>query len=307
MTAYVIAAMARMKARAALKKDFPTALLLTFFAQLPSLLAQMFAILAVTPVINDIAQHVRDEGTVFLNRWMATFNLKDLLLLMPAAPAAGAVICLVLSFVLKFLHISAINGQLKLLRGEEISPRDALSRAPEFLKAIGLSLWKSLWILIWSLPGIAVSAIGIFAAWRSAQAGGTPDDLFRIMNLSSSLSMTAVLILSVWAALRYMMADTVLADKPDTGVLQALRESRGIMKGKVRLGLMMMLSFLFWYLLIDMLTAWFQGVVGMVIQMGLSIVLSLYLSASVASLYLGMTGAEQLRQTIEADRDSTVE
>lgn len=108
-----------------------------------------------------------------------------------------------------------------------------------------------------------VLAVGLFRALREAAAGGRPSvaTLFpmrqagrvMLMNLLRDLLVGVQLMLlfipGLIAILRYSMADYLMAENPDMGPIEALRESRVRMRGHKAECFVLSLSFFGWLLL----------------------------------------------------------
>ena len=303
MTAYVYAALARLKARMALKRNFSTALLLSFLSDLPALLAQVFAILSLSTFLQEVQEGLLSEGQVYLEK-LSRMNIDDVYMRMDHGLMTAAILCFILSVVLVFLRLSAIHSQFKLLRGGEISWKDAFSRAGQMYKAIGLSVCRAVLMLLWSLPGLAVTVLGLFLSVRTAGNNLTVAALG--IEAAMLLGMSAMLFFGVWAYMRYVFADYIMADKPETGVFASLREARNLSRGNIRRMLMMLLSFIFWYFLTSFISGVFSGVAGTVISLALQIVISLYMSTCLAALYDQLHQTDEEARKIISDPDATV-
>ena len=291
MSAYLYAALARARARAALKRNFSAALLISFIADLPSLLTQVFRTLAVTPVITEVSTGLNQHGRVFLEQ-MRRWTVDDVLMRMDHTWGTLALALLAVTLLTSFLRLGAVNSQLKLLRGEEIGPADVLSRASAFFRAIGLVLWRTLWMILWALPGLAVSALILLLT--GLLAGADPQGYGVLFGAETAmlLGMSVCIFLMGWAEIRYFCAECVMADHPETGPVRAFRESRRLVKGNVRRILMMLLSFVGLYLVTNLIGGLLPGVAGLVLSLALSAVLSLYLSACTCAMYEQMCGPD---------------
>ena len=148
MNAYLYSALARVKARLALKRNFSTALRISFISDLPSLLAQVFGLLALSPVISKLlaAIFAYDEGALLeVSRWTPS----DILMLADRAWLVPALVLLGISLLTPFLQLGAVNSQLKLLRQEEIAIPDVLSRLSAGFRAIGLMICRAVMMIVW--------------------------------------------------------------------------------------------------------------------------------------------------------------
>ena len=304
MTAYVYAALARLKARMALKRNFSTALLLSFLSDLPSLLAGVFAILSLSSFLQEVREGLLNQGQEYLEK-LSLMTIDDVYMQMDHGLMTAGILCFIFSIVLVFLRLSAINSQFKLLRGQDISWKDAFSRVGQMYKAIGLTVSRAVLMILWLLPGIAVTVLGFFLSIR------TSGDNLTIaafgLEITMLLGMSAMVFFGVWAYMRYVFAEYVMADKPETGVFASIREARDLSKGNIRRMLMMLLSFVFWYFLTSFLSGIFSGVIGTVISMALSIIISLYMSICFAALYEQLHQTDEQAKKVITDPDATVQ
>lgn len=305
MTAYVVAALARLKARTALKRDFSTALFISFISDLPFLLAQVFGILAVSPVLKD-AMEIINSGDETSMAQLQAWNMDDFLMRADHTWGVVSLILMLVSLLTAFLRLGAVNSQLKLLRGESISYGDVLSRAEASFRAIGLMIWRGLWMILWMLPGVAVTVGGFYLVASVITVETTVITVLNLVSVALFLGISVMIFLGGWAFIRYFFATCVMADHPETGPVQALRESRAMVKGNVRRVLMMLLSFIFWYMAANLLSSFLSGVVGQVISLVISALLSLYISTCTASLYETLNHPEQTVPKTLYDEENTV-
>ncbi len=165
----------------------------------------------------------------------------------------------------------------------------AFCRVRLFFRAIGLQLLVILKILLWMLPGIGLF-IGLTFSLYRAQTAVAADSALRTVN---ALTLPVILVMAVpgaIAALRYAMAEFILADEPETKITECVRRSKEQMRDLKKMLFMLMVSFLIWYLL-QLLVASFlssmgSGVVSLLFQMLTGLALSVYMSGSEAAFYL---------------------
>lgn len=117
------------------------------------------------------------------------------------------------------LQLGMNNGLLCLTRGENTSVEVVFSRLRSCLKAFLLTLFIGLRIWLWTLPGLAISTLGIII--------GSGFGLFLTF-----VGFIAMYVLVIPAAFRYCMAIPALADQPELGVLDAFNKSKEIMDGR---------------------------------------------------------------------------
>lgn len=201
-----------------------------------------------------------------------------------------ATACLGAWVLTAFLSTSRTASELKLIQGQEISPMDVFSRGGIWLKAIGHRLYLILRVLLWTLPGIAVMILGEFLAARTALQGAAGDGL--MLQFAAMLvlqGMAGMFFLSGWAYLRYAVSGIILADKPETGVLESVRLSKVYMKG--RMGRMVLLALFF--AAMELVANYFASMLlqlntllGLTVDMALSLMLLLYYDTTLCVFYL---------------------
>lgn len=165
------------------------------------------------------------------------------------------------------------NGALRAVRGKEISGFTVLSRTNDFFRALGLSLFRTLLIFLWMLPGMIIT-------WLSA---------FLPVPGLNSLVMTAGIVLmfflGIRARCRYAMAFFFLADTPFQSPLAAINCSRDSMKGHIMELFMLDFSFAGWLLLVFLLSGVFPGAFGLMVQLFATLLVQVYMDTSRACFY----------------------
>ena len=178
-----------------------------------------------------------------------------------------------------------------LLRGQEQPVNTVFCRMRLFLKAIGLQLLIILKILLWMLHGIA--AMG-FVLWPAFQPGLTQAEQLTALQRSQGMTFPALVLMIVpgaMAALRYALAEYIMAEKPETGILASVRRSKELMQNQKKNLFFLMVSFLLWYLLEMLIASLLSGVLSLVFQMLAGLALSVYMSCSVSAFYLHLEEA----------------
>ena len=278
------------KAREALKGYWQTALLIALIVNLPSLLAQGISVFTG----NDPADRLQAiivtasrDGTLtraLLTREITAYLGSSGFWLTVGLNAAAWLItpCLALGMYRWLMD--------RLRKGPETDAvSGAFCRVRLFFKAIGLQLLIILKVLLWMLPGLAVFT-GITLLLYRADTAAAAGSAARAAN---ALSLPAVLLTAVpaaVAALRYAMAEFILADEPETKVTECIRRSKEQMRELKKMLFMLLFSFLLWYLL-QMLVSSFlsgmgSGIIALLFQMATGLALSVYMSGSEAAFYL---------------------
>lgn len=177
------------------------------------------------------------------------------------------------------LGLGFFHTLLKALRREEISYSTVLARLPLFFKAIGLDVMVALRVFLWMLPGWGVSLLGAVIMVFEANIG----------ILVMIAAVVLMFVLMIRAMYRYRLATYVLADAPETGINAAIRRSKEIMKGRKMELFSLEVSFVGWYLavnLIQMFTLMLLGtVLGMALGMFASFLLQMYVYMATAAFY----------------------
>ena len=265
------------KARAALQQHWQTALLIALIVNLPMLLAQGLA--AFTG--NELGTRLQDllvrasAGSVSAN----ALTDEIAALLSESGILSMALLSVLAWLVTPVLSVGMIHWILDRLRGEEEPVSTVFSRLGIFLKSIGLRLLISLKILLWMLPGIAVSALSLLPLLNARSQ--SREEILSAANTSTVLlylGMLVMLVLGVMGYLYYAMADFVLADEPEERVLSCARRSKSMMKHRRGALLTLMFSFLLWYLLIYVAVWFIGGIAGSVMALMLEMLGSLFLS-----------------------------
>ena len=144
------------------------------------------------------------------------------------------VLMVVMVLVASGLSMGLYAAMIDLCRGnEDVTVGRVFSRMGKCLKAFGLSLWVGLKTFLWMLPGYAVMLAAPFVMLGSMDTttGTISESAAGTMALFMFGGMLLMFILGFPAAYRYMLSTYILADKPDTGVFESVRQSKAMMKG----------------------------------------------------------------------------
>ena len=144
------------------------------------------------------------------------------------------VLMVVMVLVASGLSMGLYAAMIDLCRGnEDVTVGRVFSRMGKCLKAFGLSLWVGLKTFLWMLPGYAVMLAAPFVMLGSMDTttGAIPESAAGTMALLMFGGMLLMFILGIPAGYRYMLSTYILADNPDTGVFESVRQSKAMMKG----------------------------------------------------------------------------
>lgn len=268
----------KLRARTALKNNWPIALMVALIAALPSLIYQVLSVVA----INTDGNMTALQQLVAAMRYGYFDSSAMNTLLNSFTPTL--IVMLISTLISPALTLGQLNYGMKLLHGDE----DALigtvfSRMRYFLKALGLSLMVSLRIVLWMLPGMAVMMLGPVVL---GMGGMDMAWLFYILMYGG---MIAMMVLGIRAGLHYSLATFAMAEEPSRGINQSIRLSVDIMRRRKMLLFSLELSFIGYFLVLalinSLLTALVGSVLGSTIYMALSMALNVYVMVAECSFY----------------------
>ena len=281
------------QALAALKDHWLTALLIALVVNLPTLLVQGIA----TVTGNDLTGRIQTALLAAVTE-SGTVDTEKMLTGIAAIQENSGVWAMQGLNVLAWLLTPCLTlGMTAWLLGRLRKQEDpgftaVFSRVRLFWKAIGLRLYVMLRVILFMLPGVALSAASLLPLWLS-------DTSSRIAVLSAantsmglmSAASIATVALGVVGALRYALADMVQADHTGLGPIRSAKESKRLTQGKRGQIFLLYLSLLFWYFLelmgANLLIASLGSIPSLMFQLLASLAISVYLSGSVCAFYLG--------------------
>ena len=298
------------RAREALRGHWLTALLIALVVNLPSLLVQGIAVATGNDLglrMNELlSSSVNAAGTAVdaqrLVKGMRELTQSTGIWVMQGLNVAAWLLtpCLVLGMTAWLL------GRLR--KQEDPGMTAVFSRMRLFFPGIGLRLYVAWRIFVFMLPGVALSVLAFLPLWLSD--GSSRISVLSAVNTVAGLqyaAMAVMLVLGVMAAMKYALADTVLADGRMEGPVRAAKESKRLTQGKKGQLFALYLSFLFWVILENLAVGFcesaFGPVPGLMVQMLASLAISVYLSASVCAFYLDCVG-EPIPERTEDNNDT---
>ena len=150
------------------------------------------------------------------------------------------------------------------------------------------------------VPLLAVMILLLFPVFQA----GTADARLNALAASQALSLLPVLLMvvpAVMAALRYALAEYIMAEKPESRIRFCISRSKALMKDQKRNFFFLLTSFLLWYLLELLIASLLSGILSLVFQMFAGLVLSVYMTCSVAAFYLRLEEAEEKHEDPNAE------
>ena len=276
----------RRRARAAMKPIMPLLLVVAMIATLPSLIGQTVTLLTGADPNAMLAEYYTQERMTAITSGdaaavqAASQEIMDGVTAFFQEKAPFMVITTLITWLLSPVLTLGFNHTLiKTLRREEIAVTTVLARLPLFFKAIGLNLMIFLRLLLWMLPGMALSMFGAVVTLLEPSIGG----------LLMLAAMAVMFVLMIRAMYSYRLATYIMADVPETGINASIRRSKEVMKGRRMELFGLEFSFLGWRLLLSMgqsmLLGLFGGVLGMTLGMFASLFLQTYLSMAETAFY----------------------
>lgn len=152
-----------------------------------------------------------------------------------AVMVIGTIVLMVVMMLVSCgMMMGLISAMIDLCRGDEtVTVGRVFSRMGQSLKAFGLSMWVSLKMILWMLPGYAVvfASLAFVTSSVNPTTGTIPESAATLMTVLPVIGMILLLGLMIPAAFRYMLSNYILADKPETGVFECVRQSKAMMKG----------------------------------------------------------------------------
>ena len=271
----------RAKAREALRQNPSTLLLASLLAALPLTLSRVFLTLAMRKVPQETLMNLYVQSLKGATVDPGVLGPMVPLLRMSLIFAAAALLT-------TFLTLGRIHMGLKLLRGEPVELRDLLSRSAVWWKAPLQILWQGLLIFLWSMVGTPLIVLAVFVRSQS----------LALLLIYAGYGIS--LFFGIRASLHYRLAQTALADRPELGVRASVRESRQLLDRKKGMIFGLLVSFLGWILLSELVPAFLPAFVGTAVSLLADLVLTVYIELAVSAFYLSLRG-EGVKSALEPE------
>ena len=298
----------RRKALTALKGHWQTALIIALIVNLPMLLAQGITVFSG----NDLTEKLQ---AVFISATRDGVFTQDLLTEEINAFMQGSgfwstqALYLAAWLVTPCLTLGMYSWILNRLRGQEEPVSAVFSRVHMFFKALGLHLLIALKLLLWALPGIALTVLLAIPASRLLAAGGSSEAQLEysvlVVEMLSINCIAAVGIPVALAAIRYSLSEYILTEEPGEKITVCVKRSKAMTKRKIRPILLLVLRFLPLFVIQMFLSSLLgSGVLALVFQMLTGLALGLYFSTAFGALFLAYTGNPG--KTVPAEAENAV-
>ena len=296
---YIPSGYYRKKALAALKGHWQPALLVALIVNLPTMLMQGFSVFTGNDLMDRLQAFIVTASRDGVISQQTLLNEINMILASTAFWTIRGLEILAL-LVTPCLALGMYKWLMDLVRGQEQPVGSVFCRMRLFFKAIGLQLLIILKVFLWMLPGIAAMTALLWPLAGAVTAEAQMAILERAQGVSFPL-MLLMAVPGVMAALRYALAEYIMADKPESGILFSIRRSKELMKDRKKNLFFLMLSFLLWYLLELLISSFLSGVPALIFQMLAGLALNVYMSASVSVFYLRLEYAAAHDESPDAE------
>lgn len=275
----------KFKARAALKPVFPVVLMCALAAALPSLAAQTVAMLTGSDVATYLSTLASTEQELLLllssneNIFAALEGYFTTYMTTPRM--LSGVLNLVNMLISPVLTLGLTHCLLQVLRGnQEIGVSMVFSRVKYFFHSLGQQILIVLKLLLWSLPGMALSIGGGVIAILTGL------DFLMWLYIGGMILM---MVLMIRAMLHYSMASTYLADDPTIGVRGSIKASVKLMRHRKMALFSLLISYYLWMMVLNFAANLLIGLFGTVIAntayMVAQMILGVYMQAWMCTFY----------------------
>ena len=294
----------RVKARAALKGHWQTALLITLIVNLPTLLVQGVTTFTGNDPLDwfqALVISANRDGTMnreFLIRECTAFLTSTGFLVFQG-------LYLVAWLVTPCLALGMYKWLLDRLRGADGPVNTVFCRVHWFFKAIGLQLLIILKVLLWALPGAALLFLAglLIRPGAGAARYGTYEAMLLPLTIAAAIP-------AAIAALRYALAEYIMAETPETGIRTCIRRSKELTQFCKKNLLLLLLSFFLMYLVIMLVASFLSGlgsgVLSMMFQIFADLALTLYMSCGIAAFYRRRVEDESAPKPKEEQKEEAV-
>ena len=274
----------RKKALLALKGHWQSALLVALIVNLPTMLIQGFSAFSGNDLLDRLqAVMITASRDGVLTQETLVKEINATLASSAFWTIRGLEILALL--VTPCLALGMYKWLMDLLRGEEQPVSAVLCRMRLFFRAIGLQLLIILKVLLWMLPGLIAAGFLVYPAVEAATEQAQLEALMK----SQAYALPVLLLMivpGVIAALRYALAEYILAEKPESRIRFCVRRSKELTDGKKKNLFALVIGFLLWYLLEMLVAGLLSGVLSLVFQMLAGLALNVWMACAVSAFYL---------------------
>ena len=289
----------RRKALAALKGHWQPALLVALIVNLPTMLMQGFSIFTGNDLFDRLGAFIVSSSRDGVLTQQALLQEINTLLASTTFWVIRGLELLAM-LVTPCLALGMYKWLMDLLHGQEQPVNAVFCRMRLFLKAIGLQLLIILKIILWALPGLALMIVVMLPVLRAGSSQAQAEAL-AATQATSFLPMLLMIVPGVIAALRYALAEYIMAEKPESKIRFCVSHSKELMKDQKKNLFFLMTSFLLWYLLELLISSFLTGILSLVFQMFAGLVLSVYMTCSISVFYMRLEHAAETGESPNAE------
>lgn len=290
----------RRQARQSLRVNWPVAFLVSFISAIPSLIDMVSSQLlkgSLTDKFYALSASITPEMAQDPNALQLLIGQ-----LFDASFLAAKAVSLLCWLLAPILTVGMYHYLQEMLRNHDPEVGTIFHRLSILPKSIGLNLLIGIKVVLWAVPGLCLMFLGAFGFVRSM---GQSSLWAAVMDAG----MPAALIPAVMALYRYAMGPYCLADRPQTSILSAIRESKQMMNGRKLQLFLLQFSFLWLLILAMMLDTFLENILGPVLGstlfMILQLVIQVYMAASCCAFYLDRRGEPVQQPELSSDQSDS--
>lgn len=161
---------------------------------------------------------------------------------------ASMALSVIVSLWQSVMNVGYSGYVLSMVRGENPKIEKIFCAFPKIGPVVVTRILTGLFIFLWTLLVSMVYLVAVFAV--ALVAANIDSAALMVLMLLFMLVATVLYVIGViWVTMRYALVDYVLLDKGLSG-MDAVRESKRLMQGRIKDAFVLQLSFFGWYLLL---------------------------------------------------------
>ncbi len=257
----LIPALIRRKAFKMLKKDWQTALLLSFFSEI------------FITVLQVVVLRLVNEDFIY------TLMAGELPIIDVAQSKLIVILSILALLISPVLKLGTMDYFVKRYLGETPPFTMLFSQLKNYFKAMGLFVLRTLIIVLWSIIPMAAMFALIYFGVLSANAVSFLSPIF--------------ILPSLFAYVRFFNAPFIMVHE-NKGIITSLKQSNSIVKKKE----IPMFSMLAYFLLLEFAASWLMGiftaspVIALIISQAIGLVIKAYYNIAVAGMYCNLSNLD---------------
>ena len=177
----------------------------------------------------------------------------------------GMVLSAIVSLWQAVMNVGYSGYTLSMVRGENPKIEKIFCAFPKIGAVLVTRILAGLFIFLWTLLVSVIYLVAVFVVTFVALSIDSVALMVLFMLAATVLYMIGV----IWVTMRYALVDYVLLDKGLSG-MDAIRESKRLMQGRIKDAFVLQLSFFGWYLLLTMIV--YIGIFVAIMIIGIQVV-----------------------------------